>query len=57
VPPRLASSSGTGRFTDASEFGGEELAITHTDTSPLAGTTDLTLHGIVAYDASNRAAN
>jgi hypothetical protein len=49
-------SSGTGRFTDASGSGGDGLAVTHTDTSPLAGTTDLTIQGMLAYDASNRAA-
>jgi hypothetical protein len=49
-------SSGTGRFADASGSGGDGFAVTHTDTSPLAGTTDLTFQGMITYNASNRAA-
>ncbi len=48
-------SSGTGRFVGASGSG-DGNAVTHTDTSPLAGTTELTFDGMIAYNASNRAA-
>lgn len=50
-----AASSGTGRFAGAGGTG-DGFAVTHTDTSPLAGTTELTFTGMLAYDASNRAA-
>ena len=46
---------GTGRFAEASGYG-EGFGVTHTATSPQAGTTELTLDGVLAYDASNRAA-
>jgi hypothetical protein len=48
------AASGTGRFAGASGTG-DGSAVTHTETSPLAGTTDLAFHGMLAYDASNRA--
>jgi hypothetical protein len=50
-----AASDGTGRFAEASGTG-DGFAVTHTETSPLVGTTELTFNGMLAYDASNRAA-
>ncbi len=50
-----AASGGTGRFAGASGTG-DGSAVTHTETSPLEGTTELAFNGMLAYDASNRAA-
>ncbi len=47
-------SSGTGRFVGASGSG-VGSAVSYTSASPLAGTTELTLDGMIAYNASNRA--
>jgi hypothetical protein len=53
-------SSGTGRFAEVSGSGGVGSAVTHSDAEGVpadqVGTTDLTFNGIIAYDASNRAA-
>lgn len=49
-------SGGTGRFAGATGSGGDGFAVTYTPTSPRAGTTELAFDGMIAYDASNRAA-
>jgi hypothetical protein len=45
---------GTGRFANAAGPGGTGYGVTHTPDSPLAGTTDLKLSGMIDYAASNR---
>ena len=53
------ASSGTGRFAEPSGSG-EGSAVTYSDAPEVpadqVGTTDLTFHGMIGYDASNRAA-